>query len=99
MRERDRALYKSNQNKDNPELRAKFNRLRNNVTKLIKKTKSNHFCNKVEEHKNNPKMLWKQFKSLGYSNKSKEKSKIILEINNDIFLTPLKWQVNLQNIF
>ena len=37
MRERDKALYKSNHNKDNPELRAKFNRLRNNVTKLIKK--------------------------------------------------------------
>ena len=90
MRERDKALYKSNHNKDNPELRAKFNRLRNNVTKLIKKTKSNHFCNKVEEHKNNPKMLWKQFKSLGYSTKSKDKSRIILEIDNEKCFDPIK---------
>ena len=35
MREKDRALYKSNHNKDNPELRAKFNRLHNTVTPIL----------------------------------------------------------------
>ena len=90
MRERDRALYNANRNKDKPDLRATYNRLRNEVVKLIKRTKANHFCKKVEEHKDNPKELWKQFKTLGYSNKNKEKSKIILEINNEKCFNPIK---------
>ena len=90
IRERDRALQKANRNKNKPDLRATYNRLRNKVVNLVKRTKANHFCNKVEEHKNNPKELWKQFKSLGYSNKSKEKSKIILEINNEKCFDPIK---------
>ena len=83
MWERDRALYKANRNKQNQNFRTNYNNLRNRVIKLNRKTKSNHFRKKVEEHKNNPKQLWNQFKTLGYSNKSKEKSRIILEINNE----------------
>merc|ERR1712106_562909 len=78
MRERDRALYNANRNKQNPDLRKVFNKLRNKVIKLNRQKKSSHFCNKVEEHKNDPKQLWKQLKTLGYSNKSKEKPRIIL---------------------
>mgnify|MGYP001398056877 CR=1 FL=1 len=32
----------------------------------IKKAKANHFQEKVEEHKDNSNLLWKQFKTLGY---------------------------------
>ena len=37
----------------------------------------------VDEHKDNSNLLWKQFQTLGYSNKSKEKSRTVLEIENE----------------
>ena len=83
MQTRDKALCLSNTNKHINELRKEYNKLRNKVNRLIKKTKANYFHDKVEEHKDNPKLLWKQFKTLGYSNKNKEKARIVLEIDND----------------
>ena len=83
MQERDRALFKANRNISDSELRKKFNRLRNRVIKQTRKAKSKHFCEKVEENKDNPKLLWRQLNTLGYSNKSKEKSKIVLEVNGE----------------
>ena len=91
MWERDRALYKANNNKQNQNLRTNYNKLRNKVITLNRQTKANHFCKKVEENKNNPKQLWNQFKTLGYSNKSKEKSRIILEIDNEKFNQKQLW--------
>ena len=81
--ERDKALIQSNNNKTNPDLRKNYNKLRNKLINLIRNNKANFFQNKVDEHKNNPKLLWKQFKTLGYSNKSKGKSRIVLEINGE----------------
>ena len=83
MQTRDKALSISNKNKHDIELRKAYNKLRNKVTRLIKKTKANYFHDKVEEHKDNPKRLWKQFKTIGYSNKNKEKTSIVLEIENE----------------
>ena len=79
----DISLIVANINKHDNELRKEYNKLRNEVNRLIKKTKANYFHEKVEEHKDNPKLLWKQFKTLGYSNKNKEKTQIVLEIDND----------------
>ena len=81
--ERDKILSKVNSDKSNKDLRAQFNKMRNKVTKTIRQTKANYFRNKVEENKYNPKLLWKQFKSIGYRNKIKEKSRIVLDINNE----------------
>ena len=81
--ERDKMLKKANLDKTNKNLRAQYNKLRNIVTKTIKLTKSNYFRNKVEENRYNPKLLWKQFKSIGYRNKIKEKSRIVLDIDNE----------------
>ena len=81
--ERDETLSKSNLDKADDELRKKYNRLRNKVTKAIRWMKSNFFLNKIDEHQNNPRLLWKQFKTIGYSNKSKEKARIVLEIDNE----------------
>ena len=75
-------LLQANSDKNNRDIRVQYNKLRNKVTKTIKQTKVRYFRNKIEENKNNPKQLWKQFKSIGYSNKSKEKSRIVLEIDN-----------------
>ena len=81
--ERDNMLLRANLDKSNRDLRVQYNKLRNKVTKTIKQTKVRYFRNKIEENKNNPKQLWKQFKSIGYRNKSKEKSHIVLEIDNE----------------
>ena len=70
--ERDNMLMQANSDKTNRNLRVQYNKLRNKVTKTIKQTKVSYFRNKIEENKNNPKQLWKQFKSIGYRNKSKE---------------------------
>merc|ERR1712240_505693 len=90
MQERDRALFNANRNKSDSELRKRYNRLRNKVIKQTRKTKSKHFCEKIEENKENPKLLWRQLNSIGYSNKSKEKSKIILEIDGEKCFDPIK---------
>merc|ERR1711989_194276 len=51
------------------------------------------------KHKSNPKSLWKQFKSLGYSNKNKEKSRIVLEIDNEKCFDPKKVAQHTCNFF
>ena len=79
----DRALFNANRNKSDTELRKKYNRLRNKIIKQTRKAKSKHFCEKIEENKDNPKLLWRQLNTIGYSNKSKEKSKIVLEIEGE----------------
>ena len=99
IRERDRALFISNRNKSNPYLKSKYKDLRNKATKLNRAKKSIHFCTKVEEHKDNPKKLWKQFKTLGYSNKTLEKSGIVLEIDNEKCFDPLKVVSEINNYF
>ena len=80
--ERDNMLMQANSDKTNRDLRVQYNKLRNKVTKTIKQTKVSYFRNKIEENKNNSKQLWKQFKSIGYRNKSKETSLIVLEVDN-----------------
>ncbi|CAL4098895.1 unnamed protein product, partial [Meganyctiphanes norvegica] len=99
LQDRDRALFQSNKNRLNNELRKNYSKLRNKAIKLIRKTKANYFSDKVEEHKENPKLLWKQFKTLGYSNKNKEKSRIILEIDNEKCFDPKKVVNNINNFF
>ena len=86
--ERDKALFNANKSKSNKLLRQEYNMLRNKVQREVKNSKSNYFKDKIEEHKNDPKKLWKQFKSLGYSNKSKVNSKIVLNIDNNICFEP-----------
>ena len=99
MQERDRALFNANRNKSDSELRKRYNRLRNKVIKQTRKTKSKHFCEKIEENKENPKLLWRQLNSIGYSNKSKEKSKIVLEIDGEKRFDPIKLANNMGEYF
>ena len=88
MHERDKMLMHANKNKDDIEARKRYKELRNRVIKVTRKAKSNYFSDRVEEFKDNAKLLWKQFKSLGYSHKTKEKSKIVLEIDNKKYFDP-----------
>ena len=79
IKERDKLLYASNRNKKDKELRKKFNVIRNKLQREVKKAKENYFKNKMEENKDNPKKLWGQLNTIGYSNKTKDRSKIVLE--------------------
>ena len=92
-----KILTKSNSNKKDNDLRKLYNTLRNKVTKMIRKTKADHFQNKVEEHKDKPSPLWKQLQTIGYSNKSKEKSRIVLEIDNEKCILGSQLQVATEN--
>ena len=60
-----------------------FCRTRNQIQRDIKKAKASYLSDKIEENKNNPKGLWKQFKSLGYSSKGKDQSQIVLTVNGE----------------
>ena len=51
IRERDKFLKLANKNKNNKDLRLKFNSLRNKVQSEIKKAKSVYLKNKIEENK------------------------------------------------
>ena len=83
MYARDRALRFSNQNKHDTVLRKEYSKLRNKVNKIVRQTKANFFQDKIDEHKDNSKQLWNQFQTLGYSHKNKEKSRMVLDIENE----------------
>ena len=71
MHERDKLLALSNKNKDDSELRNKYRTLRNEINQITKNAKDKFLADKIEEHKDDSTLLWKQFKTLGYSHKSK----------------------------
>ena len=79
IRERDRLLYASARNKKDNGLRKMFNLTRNKLQREVKKAKENYFKNKVVENKNDSKKLWGQLNTLGYSSKTKDRSKIVIE--------------------
>ena len=99
IRQRDKALEYANRFKENGELRKQFNLLRNKVQREVKKAKSNYLKNKIEDNKKNPKEIWRQFKTLGYSNKHKDNSKVILNIDNEICSEPIRNARDIKNYF
>ena len=58
-------------------------RLKNKVTRDIKSAKADYFQSKIEEHKNNSRKLWQHLKETGYSDKAREHSNIVLNIDNE----------------
>ena len=61
-----------------------FTALRIEVQRDIKKAKASYFQCKLEDSMGNPKKLWEYLKNLGYSDKSKSKGKIVLDINGQL---------------
>ena len=80
MHIRGKVLFILNKNKHNDELRKDYNKARNKVTRVIKKTKANYFHDKVEEHKDKPKLLWKQFKALVPAIEIKKKLALFMKL-------------------
>ena len=56
-------------------------------------------CTNIEENKNNAKKLWSHLKSLGYSNKSKKSSNIILKVDGEVCFDPLKVATHINTFF
>ena len=61
MHERDEMKIKSIKHKSNTELWKRYKTLRNRTIKAKNQAKENYFSNKIEENKNNPAALWRQF--------------------------------------
>lgn len=80
IRERDFWLNKF-KNTHVHEFHQKYCKLRNKVQRDIKKAKQDYMINTINDNKNNPKQLWKNLKSLGYSKKCSCSANIVL--NND----------------
>ena len=82
IRERNRTFYNFRKTKSHL-LYKKYCQLRNKVQRLVKEAKQNYIDSEIEENKHKPKLLWKVLSKLGYSDKSKQKSKIGLDINGE----------------
>ena len=99
LRERDRLLILSNENKTNKNLRSLFNATRNKVQREIKKAKANYFKNKVEENQHDSKKLWGQLKTLGYNYKVKDRSKIVIDLDGEKCYDSKKVSETFKNYF
>lgn len=84
IRERDRLLVEYKRDKNNKEKYDQFCKLRNKIQQGINKIKSDYISDKIQESGNNSKKLWQQLKNLGYSGKSKENSKTVLKIEDEL---------------
>ena len=65
IRERDKILYKSNKNRNDKELRKKFNSLRNKVQHEIRKAKTNFFKIKLKKIRKTQKIFGNNLNLLG----------------------------------
>ena len=83
IRTRDQLLYDFKKDRSNADLYKQYCRVRNKIQRDIKRAKADYFSSKIDEHKNNPKKLWQQLKALGYSTKTKEQCRVVLEIDGE----------------
>ena len=56
--------------------------MRNNVQRGIKHARQHYLVNKIDDNKHDSKKLWQNLKELGYQNKSKDSSSIVLDIGD-----------------
>jgi len=83
IKERDNLLYRFRKHQE-PSVYKEYCKSRNKIQRDIKKAKSDYFSDKIEEHKSNPKKLWQQLKTLGYSSKDQSQSRIVLDIDGEL---------------
>ena len=80
MKERDYWLQKHRQERHSNYFE-KYKMCRNIVTKLTRNAKQNYMTEQIEKDKGDSKKIWNHLKNLGYENKSKETSSIVLDID------------------
>lgn len=83
IHERDKLLYSFKKSRCQEQYK-QFCAVRNKVNREIKNAKTSYFSNKIEEHQNDSKRLWKQLKSLGNSNKQADHSNVVLNIDGEL---------------
>ncbi len=77
---REGLLYLYKETKDEF-IKTQYCIFRNEIQREIKNAKANYLESRLNENLGQPKKLWQHLKSLGYNNKSKSKSNIVLKIN------------------
>ena len=61
-----------------------YRKIRNEIQRNIKQAKATYLKESLESHLGQPKKLWQQLKMLGYNNKTKTGSNIVLNIGNKL---------------
>ena len=84
IRHRDYLLYTFKNDRSNRNMYKEFCQLRNKIQRDVRMAKAEYFSSKIEENKNDSKKLWQQLKTLGYSNKTKGETKVVLDIDGEM---------------
>ena len=82
IQERDNWLNKFRKTTDPDDYKA-YCKLRNDIQRKTRNSKSEYLANKIDENRNNPKKLWQQLKNLGYNSKGKQSSNVVLDIDGE----------------
>ena len=82
IQERDNWLNKFRKTRDPDDYKA-YCKLRNDIQRKTRNSKSEYLANKIDENRNNPKKLWQQLKTLGYNSKGKQSSNVVLDIDGE----------------
>ena len=80
IRETDFLLAEFNKNKHMSEYYKEDCKLRNQDQREIRSAKKQYMLHQIEENRNDPKKLWQNLKDLGYQNKTKDSTNIVLDI-------------------
>ena len=83
IHDRDKSFYTFRKSRKSRDYTV-YCKLRNIVQRMVKKAKKEYIDEQIQENKHIPKRLWKSLRTLGYSNKNKQKTKIGLRIHNEI---------------
>ena len=81
---RDKLFSRYKKNREDEELYKLYCQKRNLVQRTVKIAKAEYFSHQIKVNKSNPKKLWSHLKNLGYSNKTTDKTNIVLNINNEL---------------
>ena len=84
IRHRDYLLYTFKKDRSNRNMYKEFCQLRNKIQRDVRMAKAEYFSSKIEENKNDSKKLWQQLKTLGYSNKTKGETKVVLDTDGEM---------------
>jgi hypothetical protein len=84
IKERDKLFSTYRKNPANEQMYESYCRKRNFVQRTVKRAKCEYVSEQIELNRNNSKNLWSHLKRLGYRNKCKDNSKIVLSIDNEL---------------
>ena len=84
IRERDNLFQKYKRERTDVNAYRAYCKQRNLVQRCVKSAKSEYFANQIAINKSQPRKLWSHLKNLCYCNKPKDKSNIVLNVNEKL---------------